>query len=371
MRSAGMRRSLRTPGEAKTKMLELFSDHRQGVLVFGALLGFAYGAFAQWSRFCLLRGLQHFWYQGDGRKLRAFALAMATALLCSQSLQLIWGVDLSQSLYMQRAPSFPLLLLGGVLFGVGMSLANACGARSLVLAGSGNLRAWVVLLVLGLSAYMTLSGILAPWRAELEGLTRIQLNSAHLPQSLTQLGLPTRLSHLLPTFTFSALLCFWALKSAELRQSPRDWLGGIIIGLLIALGWAITGLIGADDFDPVRLASLTFVAPIGESLQYLMLASGMPASFSITLVAGILLGSATRALLSGEWNWEGYSSVPQMQRGLLGGLCMGVGGVLALGCTLGQGLTGFSTLAWTSFPALFGILLGARLGLNYLARNPL
>lgn len=345
-------------------MLDLFDDHLNAVLWLGALTGVVYGAVAQWSRFCLLRGLQHAWYQQDGRKLRAFALAMAVALLTSQTLAALSGVDLHQSLYMQPSPSLPLLLFGGALFGYGMTLANACGARSLVLAGSGNLRSLLVLLVLGISAYMTLSGVLALTRVDVETLTAVSLQATSVPQLLEQLQLSPVLAQWLPTLLISSVLLGWALMHAPLRQSPRDWLGGLVIGLLVSAGWWITGVAGADDFDPVRLASLTFVAPIGESLQYLMLASGMPLSFSIVLVAGIVVGSALRALLAGEFEWQGYSDTAQMQRGIIGGLMMGVGGVLALGCTLGQGLSGFSTLALTSYPALGGIVAGAWLALK-------
>lgn len=344
-------------------MIELFEDHLQAVLWSGALLGLAYGAAAQWSRFCLYRGLSNRWQSGDSIKLRAFVLAMAVALLSSQALHWLFGIDLTQTHYHQRSPSWPLLLGGGMLFGYGMHLANACGARSLVLLGSGNLRSLLVLLVLGVSAYATLSGLLAHPRIDLEALTQTRLPATSIDGLISLTGMPASLSKTLTLLVLAGLLLFWALKNPALRQSPRDWIGASLIGLLTAGGWWVTGVLGADDFDPVRLGSLTFVQPIGETLQFSMLSSGMKLSFAVVVVLGVIMGSFVRALLSGEFSWQGYESPQQMQRGILGGLLMGIGGVLSLGCTLGQGISGFSTLALSSIAALAGILIGAQVAL--------
>lgn len=337
------------------------AEHLTAVLWAGALLGFAYGAVAQWSRFCLLRGLLHQWSGQDGRLLRAFALALLVAMVATQALAGWTGLDLDRSLYRQSHPALPLILFGGVLFGIGMTLANACTARSLVLLGTGNLRSLVVLLVLGVSAYMTLSGVLAPLRVELDQSLRVGLPSGSLPGLLAVVSVPHSLASWLVAGVLGLALLTFCLGHRPFRQSPRQWLGASLIGLLISAGWWITGVLGADDFEPVRLASLTFVAPVGESLQYLMLSTGSTLSFAVVTVAGVLAGSLLRALLAGEFRWQSYESPRQMGRSLLGAVLMGVGGVLSLGCTLGQGLTGLSTLAITSVVALAGIVLGARI----------
>ena len=344
-------------------MLALFDDYLTAVLWGGALLGFAYGAAAQWSRFCFYRGLANLWQTGNSLKLRAFLLAMAVALLSSQLLALKTGLDLTQTHYHQRSPSLLLILFGGVVFGYGMHLANACGARSLVLLGSGNLRSLLVLLVLGVSAYATLSGLLAHPRLDLEALTQTRLPTTSIDGLISLTGVSAVLARWITLTLVSALLLYTALKSAELRNSPRDWVGASLIGLFAAAGWWITGVVGFDDFDPVRLASLTFVAPIGETLQFAMLSSGMPLSFAILVVTGIIVGSFFRALLAREFSWQGYETSVQMRRGIAGGALMGIGGILSLGCTLGQGISGFSTLALSSLPAIAGIIGGTRLGL--------
>lgn len=336
-------------------MLDLYYDlldNPQRLALWGtALLGLLLGSLAQWSRFCLLRGLIEFRHQGKGLKLQSFLLAMAVALAGSQ--WLVWSgwVDLSTSLYAQRTPALPLLLAGGLLFGYGMALANACGARSLVLLGSGNLRSLLTLFCLALGAGMTLSGLLAPLRVQLETLTRTELPLAVLPSVFT-----------LPLL---ALLLFAAFYKGQLLKARKELIGGLLIGLLVPVGWWLTGVVGADDFNPMRLASLTFIAPISETQQYLVLATGTSLSFGILLVAGVVTGAWLRALLSGEFRWQAFESTRQMQKALLGGLLMGIGGVLALGCSFGQALTGFSTLALASFLAIASIVGGAWLGTRH------
>lgn len=330
----------------------------------GLAIGLLFGATGQRTGFCLFRGLQRQWLDGDGRKLRAFALAMAVALLGSQGLASLGWIALGGSLYPTFSLSWLLVPLGGALFGYGMALANGCGARSLVLLGSGNLRSFVVLVCLGMAAYMTMSGVLAPLRLWLEGFTSLTLPARDLPSLLGGFGLAPTLARWLPALLLGGALLTYALSHAPLRASPREWLGGLIIGALVPAGWYATGVLGQDDFEPVRLASLTFIAPIGDALQYLMLATGTALGFSVTLVAGVLLGALAAALLTRTFAWQGFPSPQRMLRSMAGGTLMGIGGVLSLGCSIGQGLTGFSTLALTSFVAIAGILAGARLGVK-------
>ncbi|MBS9405678.1 YeeE/YedE family protein [Halomonas sp. TRM85114] len=332
-------------------------SHTELVALSGLLIGLVFGATGQATGFCLLRGLSHAWLSQDGRKLRAFALAMAVAVIGSQLLATIGALSLDEALYLVASPSWVAVPLGGLLFGYGMAAANGCGSRSLVLLGSGNLRSFVVLMCLGLAAYMTLSGILAPLRVWLEGATSLSLPSPSLPGLL---GVPAWL----PTLLLGAGLLVWALVSRHFRASPRDWLGGLIIGALVPAGWYATGVLGFDDFEPVRLASLTFVAPVGASLQYLMLSTGTRLGFGVTVVAGVLVGALIMALVRRDFAWQGFTGPGQMGRSILGGILMGVGGVMALGCSIGQGLSGFSTLSLTTLAALAGILGGARLGLK-------
>lgn len=332
-------------------------SHTELVIWAGLAIGLLFGAIGQASGFCLQRGLSHTVRQGDTRKLRAFIVAMATALLGSQGLAASGQLSLETSLYATPTLAWLALPLGGLLFGYGMALANGCGARALILLGSGNLRSFVVLMCLGLAAYMTLSGVLAPWRLWLENFAAVQLPASSLPLLL---GVPGWLVAL----AIGGALLLWAFSSRKFRAAPRDWLSGLVIGALVPAGWYTTGVLGFDDFEPIRLVSLTFVAPIGESLQYLMLATGSRLSFAVCVVAGVVLGALIVALPRREFILRSFDSPAHMLRGIAGGILMGIGGVLALGCSIGQGLTGVSTLSLTSFLAVAGIVLGALLGIR-------
>lgn len=329
-------------------------SHTEWVIIGGLLIGLVFGGVGQRSGFCLLSGLRTWWQQRDSRKLRAFALAAAVAIGGTQMLVAADAVSLAGSLYLQPEFSWLLLPLGGLLFGYGMVLANGCGARALVLFGSGNLRSFVVLACLAISASMTLSGLFASLRVWLNEWTVINHVSG------ADLGVPAWM----PGLVIAGALALFVLADSRFLASRRDWLSGLIIGALVPAGWLVTGRLGADDFEPVQLASLTFVAPIGDSLQYAMLSTGTRLDFGVAVVAGVLAGALISALASRSFELRGFSGPTGMLRSMAGGGLMGIGGVLALGCSIGQGLTGLSTLALGSLLALAGIIVGARLALR-------
>lgn len=325
-----------------------------GIVAWGGfVIGLVFGGVGHLTGFCLTSGLRSFWLESDGRRLRAFALALAIAVLGSQCLDAAGVVQLGRSLYRQPTLSWPALALGGLLFGYGMMLANGCGSRALVLLGSGNLRSFVVLLCLGITAYAALTGVLAPLRLWLASVSSF-------PAPATPDGM---LRWVVVVLLLAALVLF-AFWSPAFRTAPDQALGAVAIGVLIPAGWLVTGWLGADEFDPVPLASLTFVAPIGEAIQYLMLATGLRLDFGPATVAGVLLGALAAALARGELVLRGFDSPRHMLRSMAGGALMGLGGALALGCSIGQGLTGLSTLAAGSAVAAGGILAGAYMGLR-------
>ncbi|WP_397475557.1 YeeE/YedE family protein [Pusillimonas sp.] len=326
--------------------------HIELVLWAGLAIGLVFGASGQISGFCLHRGLTEFWSGNHGYKLHGFAMALAVALAGTQMLAGAGVIDLTQSLYYMPSYSWLLLPMGGLMFGYGMSLANGCGARALVLLGQGNLRSLVVLLCLGIAAYMTLTGLVAPLRLWLASDTTFTPSSVTLPE-----GLPRTLVALLAT----AALLWFALRRRESGRRTTDLVAGAVIGLLIMAGWASTGWLGADDFDPVPVVSLTFVAPIGDTIQYAMIATGMSLRFGIAVVLGVVAGSFFSSLLRRQCRLEGFDTARQMPRYVVGGLLMGSGGALAFGCSIGQGLTGLSTLAYSSMIASAAIVIGARL----------
>ena len=341
-------------------MIELVSDPARAVLWGGALLGMVYGVIGQWSRFCAVGGLLDWWSGGHRGRLGGFIVAMLVALTGSQLLHVVGYVNLNDTHYTDQSVSIAMVPLGGMLFGLGMTLANACGTRSLVLLGEGSLRSLVVLLSLGIAAGMTLTGVVAPLRIRLEDAARLPLPGTTLPEGLMLAGLLPMAATVIATGILIVVLV--ALLRPNLKDmAPRDWSGGLVIGTLVPAGWWITGVFGGHDVDPRQLTSLTFVVPISNSLEYLMLSSGTRLQFGTVVVYGIVAGSLAMALLTDRFRWRGFRSTGEFGKAIIGGLLMGFGGVLALGCTLGQGLTGFSTLALSSFLAIAGIIPGARL----------
>lgn len=323
----------------------------------GFLLGCAFGAAARLGRFCLLRGLR------EAPALRAFALALAVALLGSQALAWAGLADLGTAQVVRARFSLPGVFIGGLLFGAGMALARQCGARALVLLAGGNLRALVALLCLGLAAQATLTGVLAPVRQWLQSWGMVQLEHAALPQWLAAQGLPPGAATLGAAGLPALALLAYALR--QVRGNGVALLCAAAIGALVAAGWWITAQVGVDPFEPVPLTSLSFIGPVAEGLLYLQLAVGREASLGPAIVAGTLAGACAAALLTRTARWEGFDSPARLAASAGGGLLMGLGGVLAVGCSIGQGLSGLSTLAFASLPACAGIVAGALLALPF------
>jgi len=334
------------------------------VILAGLGIGLVYGAVGLLSGFCLMSSMRGWLAEGDGRLVRTYALAIAVAIAASQFLAGSGMVDLGKTIYLQQSFSAPVLFLGGLLFGYGMVLSNGCGSRALVLLGRGNLRSFVVVIVLAIAAQMTLKGLIAPARIALVQASQTTVNTNSLPSLLATLGLAEAPARALAAAAIVIALMLFAFAHPGFRRSPGQVAAGIIVGLLVAAGWLVTGHLGADDFNPIPVTSLTFIAPIADTLQYAMLSTGLTLNFGIATVAGVFAGSLATALATGRFKLEGYSSPRHMLRSGSGAALMGIGGVMAFGCSIGQGLTGVSTLALGSFVAFAGILLGTTAGLR-------
>lgn len=294
-----------------------------------------------------------------------FALAVAVAIAGSQILDAAGLVNLGRSLHLQ--PSFPwlALMIGGTLFGYGMVLANGCGARALVLLGTGNLRSFVVLSCIGISGYAALSGVAVPIADWLRQIATVSAPASTVPVLLARAaGSEDITTRWIAILLLVGGLTVFALADGTLRATPRLIVAALIVGFLVPAAWFTTGYLGADDFEPVPVVALSFIGPIGETIQYLMLASGTALSFSVTLVAGVLAGSTLAATVAGDFELRAFSSPQHMLRLMTGGVLMGLGGAMARGCSIGQGLSGLSTLAIASLAASAGILFGAFLAIR-------
>ena len=329
----------------------------QASVVLGLLLGVVYGALAQRSRFCLRRSLV-----GDRAEcfpaLGVWAMALAVAIAGTQGAVAAGLVSFDTHRFL--APDLPVVsvLAGGVLFGAGMVLSGGCVSRLTVLAGSGNLRSALVLVVFAVVAYATMKGVLAPLRTTFGELTVDPAGRVALT------ALP------------GGQVWAWGLALAAavlgLRSgaAPRHLVMAAVIGLLVPLGWVGTGYILLDDFDPVPLQSLGFTGPTADTLFWAMAATAISAGFGTGLAAGVIAGSAVAAVSAGEFRWSSLEGPRQTGRYMAGAALMGTGGVLAGGCTVGAGLSGVSTVSVAAILALTAMVVSARIVGKLLAEGP-
>jgi hypothetical protein len=338
----------------------------------GGVIGLVFGATAQRTNFCTMGGISDRVLMGDGRRLRAWVLATAVAIVGTQILAYSGGVDLDRSIYLTANLGWLGAIVGGLAFGFGMTLTGGCPSRTLVRLGAGNLKSLVVVLVLGIVAYMTLRGLIAPARVSFEAATNVDLSARGLQsQNIGELaaaifGVSEGAARAVAAAGVAAVLLFYCFKDAAFRRSPADLTAGIVIGLTVVAGWVVTGMLAFDDFEPVPLASVTLVAPVADALQFLMTYTGATINFGIAVVGGIIAGSFLMAAVTGAFRVESFTDRDDLLRHLAGAALMGVGGVLALGCTIGQGVTGMSTLALGSAIAWLSIIAGGYVGVRYL-----
>jgi len=344
---------------------------------FGFIIGIIFGATAQRTNFCTMGAISDVIFMNDWSRLRAWLLAIAIALSLSQMLHIDGYINLNESIYLTPNLGWGGALIGGILFGFGMTIAGGCSNKTLVRLGAGNLKSLIVFIFLGIFAYMTLRGFIGPARLFLEDLTIINLKeSGHSTQAIPEIfaNIFDIKENILRPFIsgiISLVLCIFCFKDQEFRRSPKNIAAGCIIGILIPIAWYVTGVLGKDDFDPTPLASFSFVAPSGNSIQYLMTFTGSTIDFGIATVGGVVLGSFLMSKSRGEFRLESFTSTDDFIRHIVGASMMGTGGVLALGCTIGQGVTGLSTLAIGSLIALAAIFMGAIYGLKYLEEGSL
>ncbi len=353
----------------------------------GFVLAFVFGAVANKTNFCTMGAISDVVNMEHWGRMRMWLLTIAVAVIGANLLYYVGLIDLSRSVY--HRPTLPWLsmLLGGTLFGVGMTIAAGCTNKNLVRLGGGSVRSLVVLVFLGVSSYMTLKGLFAQWRNAYLDPVAIDvsawgLSTQGLPQMLARLtGLPQKTALLASTAVFGLGLLAFVFKDRRFRANLTQVLGAVALGLLIVAGWYLTGHIGygenPDTLETVYFAtntrtleSMSFVAPTAYSLELLMLWTdkSLRVTFGVATVAGIVLGSFAYALATRQFRWEGFASLEDLRTQLVGAVLMGFGGVTAVGCTIGQGLSGVSTLALGSFIALAGIVLGAVITMKWQQR---
>ncbi|HUQ25373.1 MAG TPA: YeeE/YedE family protein [Burkholderiales bacterium] len=337
------------------------------------VLAFIFGAIGNRTHFCTMGAVSDWVNMGDLSRMRMWLLAIAVALLGSSALALAGVIDLSKSIY--PGPSFTWLsyIVGGFLFGVGMTLGSGCGSKTLIRIGAGNLKSVIVYVFLGIAAYMTLKGILGAFRVDV-----LEKAAVTLPQGQDLPALLGVNRAILAALIGGALIVF-VYWSREFRSSFDYTLGGVVTGLVVVGGWYVSGHLGHVAEDPQtlqeafvrtntgRMESFSFVSPLAYTLEYLMFWTDKSRviTYGIASAAGVIAGSAAYALATRTFRWEGFRDAEDTANHIVGGMLMGFGGITALGCTIGQGITGFSTLALGSIMTFVAIVAGSAATMKY------
>jgi uncharacterized membrane protein YedE/YeeE len=345
------------------------------VVVLGFVLGFIFGAIAHKANFCTMGAVADIVNVGDWGRMRMWLLAIAVAITGANALDWTGLVELTRSAYVAARCPWIAYIVGGIFFGIGMTLASGCGSRSVVRAGGGNLKSVVVLVFLAISADMTMRGLFATARVEVLSAVAIHFDQGQdLPWVVaTQFGVGRHGLQLWITALIVVPLLFFVFKDRTFRATHEQVFGGLVLGLVIVGGWYVTGHIGFIAEDPetmqeaylgsrtARPESLTYVGPVANTLEWLQYWTDKSAklSFGVAVVFGTLLGSFSYAMLTRNFRWESFASAADTRNHIVGGILMGFGGVTAMGCTIGQGITGMSTLSVGSFLVFFSIVAGA------------
>ena len=323
------------------------------VALAGLLGGVALGLAARVGRFCTLGAIEDLFWSSDTRRVRMWGLAVGVAVVGTQFF-LFSGEQVTIALLSWQWN--PLAsLCGGGLFGYGMVLAGNCGYGALARLGGGDLSGLVVVMVMGVAAWAVLSGPLAPLRIWLFPIERGVASGFH--------------DILAPLFSLDPAVMgvlvgavVVALSVRGLSRSQAVWGGAV--GLAVVSGWVGTAWVARVGFGAEVVQSHSFAAPLGETLFYMM--TDRPLSFGMGSVAGVLIGAGAGAWFKGEFRWEACDDHRTLKRQICGAVLMGVGAVVAMGCSVGQGLTAFSLLTWSAPVSLAAIFAGAAVGLRHL-----
>lgn len=350
------------------------------VLAAAFLLSVIFGAITQRTHFCTMGAISDVVNMGDWTRMRQWGMAAGVGMVGFALLAYGGLIDASKTLHAINRWLWLSAAVGGALFGFGMVLASGCGSKTLVRIGGGSLKSLVVMLVMGVAGFATMKGITAVLRVATVDQITVEFSTiANLPHlAASALGVVPALMTLILGLLIGGTLIVWALVGREFLRFD-NLLAGLGVGGVIVAMWWISGHLGfvaehPETLDEVFLATnsgrseaLSFVAPISYTLDWLMFFSDKTKVLTIGIVSvlGVIAGSAFMALLTRSFRWEGFGSTEDLANHLVGGALMGVGGVTAMGCTIGQGLTGVSTLGATSFVAVGAIVAGALAGFKY------
>jgi Predicted transporter component len=363
------------------------SIHLQ-ILLGAFAIGTVLGAVANKTNFCTMGAVSDWVNMGHTGRMRAWVFSMAVALAAVIVMEAGGWLDLGTATFPPyRTSQFAWLryMLGGLMFGAGMTLASGCGSKTLIRIGGGNLKSLVVLVAAAACAYLMMwtplyEKAFVPWiRATTVDLAQYGVPTQELGSIVAgMVGMqPTPGLKFGVALVALAIMLIFVFRSADFRESNDNLLGGLVVGLAVAAGWYLTGGVpgqawkdyadmATDVPSRVQAQSYTFISPLGDMVHWLL----DPAQFSLITFGiagfvGVVIGSLVYSLAIRSFRYERFASFKDFGSHVAGGALMGIGGVLAMGCTVGQGITGVSTLAMGSLLAFFSMVIGAAGTMKY------
>lgn len=356
------------------------------LLTYTSILGFILGFVVCKTNFCTMGAVSDWVNIGDLSRFKSWMLASAIAIIGVTVFEFMSYIDLNDSRIPYRNSVFlwPRYIIGGVMFGVGMTYASGCGNKVLIRVGGGNLKSIVVLLVAGLMAYiMTRTDfygvIFHSWMNPISpDLAVLGIDDQSLPTIISFITSSSNTAYyklIIGLLTGLAIL-YYIFRSGTFVKNMDNVVGGFIVGSVVALAWYLTGSslgeewIETNNFldsplPGVGVQSFTFINPMGESIIYLSQSANMYyLTFGVTALLSVILGSFVYSIMSKNFRIEWFQSKEDLKRHIIGAVLIGIGGVLSLGCTIGQGVSGVSTLALGSFVTLISIVIGASIAMK-------
>lgn len=339
-----------------------------------------FGALAQRTNFCTMGAISDIYNMRSWVRMRMWGMAVGVAMIGFYFMAWLGWIDPSQTIYSAGRVMWLSALIGGTMFGFGMVLASGCGSKTLVRIGEGNLKSLVVFFVMGFAAFATMRGLTAMLRSKTIDQVTFDIKAGNtVPAWLSvMLGVDAGATGLVLGLLVGSGLILWAIWNADFRSSANNLLAGLGLGAVIAVMWWVSGHLGFVQEHPEtlesvylgtaggRMQALSFTSPMARTLDWVINFDATKAlSMGVVLVVGVVLGALAYSLYERSFQWEGFRSTQDTALHIVGALLMGVGGVTAGGCTVGQGLSGMSTLSVTSMIAVLGIMLGGIMGLRF------
>jgi uncharacterized membrane protein YedE/YeeE len=335
-------------------------DYITNINIYALIIGLIFGAVAQRTQFCFSGSIKDYILTSSTRRTASVVFAIIIAIVSTQIIAYFNEIDLKSTIYYKDNINYFSIILGGVLFGIGMMLADGCSSRHLIKFAQGDKYSLITFIFIAIFAYAATRGIF--------------YDLLHL---LTANETLINISSYINNFTIniylilSLLLVYLFILIKKIKRIFALY-DGFIIGLLVAATWYITGILSQEYMESiVNLSSITFVYPSAKTLEYIMSFKIIDISFSVSMVLGVFVGAFIHSLFNKKYSFGCTSNLKnsRLKSSMFGGALMGTGGVLAIGCTVGQGLSGLSTLAFASFVALVSILSSAYITAKYLNKK--